>query len=263
MKRKPTDCAEIQGWLYDWLSQRAPDPYDFPLGLIEDWADEEGVEGVADYTVDDLTEGQRSRYAAWLENQIPRLAYADPHGLPAYLTLHAERKPPPGSWFAHFTREPGGFREFDRGTTIEGMHLSTWSSHKSTANCKTNLSQDIGVYDVVFGFAVDLNTAIRQQPRYAQQYGPNVVVFQCDCAVIAYHDGDEDYQAIFPICSEYNVVPFYSTGGRSLLARAENDDDIEFDSLGDAVNYIDNAEPGAGLGRRGGGWPRLRRLVRR
>jgi len=259
---RPPACTEIQGWVYNWLS-RGLDPYDFPLYLIADWAEENEIDGVPeDAYVDDLTPAQQADYKAWLEGEVPRLMQNNPVEMPANLTLHAERKAPSGTWFAHFTREPGGFHAFDRGTTIEGLHLSTWKARKDRANCQKNLSPDIGVGEVVFGFAFEAANAARNQGVYGRKYGDNVLLFQCDCAVIADHDGDDETQAIFPICAEYNVVPFASTGGRGLLAETERGEDIEFDNLKDALDYVQRAErPVAGLGQRGG-WPRLRRLRR-
>lgn len=262
MAQRP-DCTEIQTWLYDWLS-RGIDPFDFPLYLITDWAEENEIQGIEDGTYfDELTAAQQADYKAWLEGEIPRLMHNDPMEMPASVVLHAKRKPPPGTWFAHFTRESGGFHAFDRGTTIEGLHLSTWKERKDFADCKKNLSPDIGVREVVFGFAFEAAEAARAQGAYGRKYGDNILLFQCDCAVIAEHDGDDETQAIFPICAEYNVVPFRSTGGRGLLGETENGEDIEFDSLTDALNYVRRIERSdAGLGR-WGGWPRLRRLVRR
>jgi len=262
MAPRPPKCAEIQAWVLKWLSTDL-DPQDFPLYLIAAWAEENEIDGVPENAyVDDLAPVQQADYKAWLEGEVWRLMATDPLELPAYLTLHAERKAPPGTWFAHFTCEPGGFHAFDRGTTMDGLHLSTWKRRKDPANCKRNLPDAIGIAEVVFGFAFDAATAARNQRGYGHKYGDHVVLFQCDCAVIAYHDGDEETQAIFPICAEYNVVPFTATGGGGLLAETERGEDIEFDSLKDALDYVQHAERrAAGLGQ-WGGWPRLRRLRR-
>ena len=39
----------------------------------------------------------------------------------------------------------------------------------------------------------------------SRKYGRRAVVFQCDCAVEAWRDSDEEYQGIFPVCAEYNL----------------------------------------------------------
>jgi hypothetical protein len=267
MAKLPPACTEIQTWLYDYLRRdiNAPgfEPFDFPMHLIQEWAEEEGVEGIGEeWSFDELPEEHHKPYVKWLRGEIPRLMRDDPTTLPAYTVLHAEAKLPRGTWLAHFTRERGGFDAFDRGTPIEGMHLSTWRQ-PYRAKCPNNLSPDLSTYEVIFGFAVQADMGWRDQLSYSHMYGKEVVLFQCDCAVEAYHDGDEQTQVIFPICSEYNVVPFYSSGDTSLVGTTETGDEIEFDDLAQALDYVRRAErPAAGLGQRGG-WPRLRRLVRR
>jgi hypothetical protein len=176
--------------------------------------------------------------------------------------MQAEQKLPLGTWLAHFTRVPGGFSEFDRGTTLEAMHLSTHRVHKAKANCKYNLSDDASLYEVVFGFAFTADEAAAHPRAYQRKYGANVVIFQSDCAVLAYHDWDDEYQAVFPACSEYNVIGLYGNDYGSFTGETEAGDDIEFDSLRDALTYVQRVEPsenarGVGLA---GSYPRLRRL---
>lgn len=206
------DCSHIQQWLYDYLKTEV-DPYDFNFA-IADWIDKEGItdDGVpyaepTEVQPADLTQEQLKAFTKWIKSSGEAELYTRemPFESPAYLTLHAKEMLPAGSWFMHFTNEPS-FEHFDRGATIDGLHLSTWKKRKDLANCSRNLLEDQGLAEVVFGFAYSMSGAdMADVSRGLHKYGRHMLVFQCDCAVEAYHDGDEEYQSIFPVCSEYNV----------------------------------------------------------
>lgn len=236
------DCSEVQGWLYDYLKTDV-DPYDFQF-MVSEWVEEHPDEAAAgEYDLgtmyDDLTPDEQTNFTEWLKDKLPSLEREDALSVPAYVALHAQRKLPAGTWLVHFTNEPGGFDEFDRGTTIDGMHLSKWVSQKTFADCKVNLSTDGGIGDVVFGFAFEADSVPQHHVRaYARKYGENIVLFQCDCAVLAYHDGDQEYQAIFPICSEYNVVSLSGDGYGGFSRRPVQDgDSVEFPNFAAALAF--------------------------
>lgn len=265
MPARPLSCQAIQAGLFDFLSIGTSDDrfaYDFPLYLIGEWADEEGESVIEDATVDELSPEQRASYVDWLRGELPRLIRNEPLELPAYVAMRAERILAPGTWLAHFTRVPGGFSDFDRGTTLEAMHLSTHLVSKAKANCKRNLADDASLYDVVFGFAFTADEAARHPFAYQRKYGSNVVIFQSDCAVLAYHDWDDEHQAVFPVCSEYNVIALGGSVDGSFTGESVAGEDIEFDSLRDALAYVQRVEPSANAhgGALSGAYPRLRRL---
>lgn len=236
------DCYEIQGWLFDYLKQDV-DPYDFQYAIIR-WAEDTLEEVDAkdraiddDTQYDDLSKEQQDDFVRWLKNEVPDFMSKHPFDAPAYLTLHAIRKLPAGTILVHFTGSR--FDAFDRGSTIEGMHLSVYKS-KEFADCEINLSKDVGLAEVVFGFALKAPDAARYARAYAKKYGENVVIFRCDCAVLAYHDGDDEYQAIFPICGEYDVVSLAGDGyGGFTLGSVVDGEDVEFPSLAAALAWYE------------------------
>jgi|SRR5271166_387177 len=236
------DCRWIQNWLYDYLNIDV-DPYDFNHYLPQ-WIEQEeidiGDEDPEELTVDELTEAQLKAFTHWLKNSYAISSYleSDPFDAPAYLTLHAREKLSKGSWLVHFSRESfvGGF---DRGTSLRGLHLSTWRTNKELADCSRNLDEEnIGTGEVIFGFAFDVTR--RNVLSYGRhRYGSKIVIFQCDCAVDAYHDGDEEYQAIFPICSEHNVIGVYGSEYDQLLVETVGGSEIEFHSLEEIIEYAE------------------------
>lgn len=245
------NCQQIQDELYQYLSTEI-DPFDFEDYLAE-YAEGWGLDAE---TVADLDPQQLKEFTKWLKSagKDVQFVMADPIYSPAYLTLKAERKLPPGSWLIHFTNKR--IEKFRYGTTIEGMHLSVFKKNKAEANCKRNLSDEIGLYEVVFGFAFDADT--RNVLSYADKYGSNAVLFQCDCAVSAYHYGDEERQVIFPLCSEYNLIMVHDVAG-GLTVETEEGDDVHFPTVDAVINYVENREgrPIMGLA---GVPPRIRRV---
>lgn len=241
------ECGHIQEWLFAYLSTDV-DPYDFGH-LTDDWIDEVGndipgqVLPTGSYP-EDMTPEQLKAFTKWLKSS-GKLDEALQHGgtdTPGYLTLHAKSKLPAGTWFIHFTN--ASFEAFDRGTTLDGIHLSTWKKRKDLAKCSTNLADDQGLYDVVFGFAFDTDNLPRKRDviAAADKYGRNAVLFQCDCAVEAYHDGDDEDQAIFPVCSEYNLHRVSVNRNYGELAIDKDDgsgEEIEFNTLGEVIAYLE------------------------
>lgn len=206
------DCSHIQGWLFEYLSTDV-DPYDFNFA-IKDWIEQEDITDngtpyvePTDVMPEDLSPDQLKAFTKWLKKsgELDLYTREMPLEAPAYLTLHAKTKLPPGSWFMHFT--DAHFDHFTQGATLDGLHLSTWKKRKDLANCSRNLSDTQGLAEVVFGFAYAAENLERMQDvdAGARKYGRNAVIFQCDCAIEAYHDGDDEFQSLFPVCAEYNL----------------------------------------------------------
>ena len=73
-------------------------------------------------------------------------------------------------------------------------------------------------------------------------YGKPALLFECDCAVRAYHNADEQWQAIFPICSEYGVIPISGEEGSWWVAGedAEGEEvELNFESIEDIAEAAD------------------------
>jgi len=234
-------CKWIQNVLYSYLDIDV-DPYDFGHYLPQ-WIEQEeieiGDEDPEEMTVEELTKAQLKAFTEWLKNSYAISSYleSDPFDAPAYLTLHAQEKLPKGSWLVHYSRESvsGGF---DRGTSFRGLHLSTWRTNKELADCTRNLNEKrIGDYEIIFGFAFDIDRAKRYSGE--RKYGRQITLFQCDCAVVAYHDGDEEYQAIFPVCSEYNVIGVYGSEYGQLLVETVDEQELEFNTLEEIIAYAE------------------------
>jgi hypothetical protein len=244
------DCRHIQKWLFDYLSTDV-DPYDFNFA-IPTWIEQEGVtdDGVpytepTDVTPEDLSPEMLKAFTAWLKKSGEMELYTRemPLAAPAYLTLHAESKPQRGTWFVHFTNRDfvGGFTY---GSTLDGLQLTTWKNRKDLANCANNLSKGGALAEVVFGFAFAIDDLSNwKEIRYAvKKYGKNAALFQCDCAVRAYHDGDQEHQVIFPVCSEYNLhmISIDAGGYPSVWIEADGDD-REFESINEVVVFLEGA----------------------
>lgn len=206
------DCSHIQSWLFEYLSTDV-DPYDFNFA-IKDWIEQEEITDngtpyaePTDVMPEDLSPDQLKAFTKWLKKsgELDLYTREMPFEAPAYLILHAKTKLPPGSWFMHFT--DAHFDHFTQGATLDGLHLSTWKKRKDLANCSRNLSDTQGLAEVVFGFAYAAENLERMQDvdAGARKYGRNAVIFQCDCAIEAYHDGDDEFQSLFPVCAEYNL----------------------------------------------------------
>jgi len=241
-------CKQIQKWLYDYLRQDL-DPYDFG-GFIADYHNSfllEGKDVPVDLcyrdgevkSIDALSPERYKQFVEWLkDNCIPgQWMDDDPYNAPAYLFLEARSMLPDETWLIHFTNE-SPFRSFDRGATLSGLHLSTWNKHKEIASCPDNLS-DAGISETVFGFAFEV---FRSVLWHGKKYGRNAVLFQCDCAVSAFHYGDEEYQALFPLCSEYRAIPIYDVHGEFLVQTRlgrKNESETHFNSIEALIQYAD------------------------
>lgn len=257
---------KVQKWLFDYLDLEV-DPYDFSHA-IPDWMEEEGIawESPDQPMAADLTAAQLKKFEAWVvdrEKDIEWVATGDVYA-PAYLYFNEVSKLPAGTWCVHFTSETP-FEAFDRGTTLEGLALSTHKREKDTPDCAKNLGDEIGSAEVVFGFAFE---ARARSPSYGRmdvmshglsKYGHNAVLFQTDGGVRAWHVGDEEYQVIFPLCSEYNVIPLYHPDPGEVKIETEDGGEMTFGSIEHVIAYAEKTEL---LELRGAPGRRLVRLER-
>jgi hypothetical protein len=207
------------------------DPHDFSSDyFLEQWN-----EAYPDLAVDpDSGEPPESKlFAEWVRDTVvPELMRHDPTSLPGYVYFDGPRLLPKGSWLVHFSRER--FDVFEYGTTFENLALSTWNRTKDEVSCARNRYPDASLYEIVWGFAFDAGSRDVSSGTGAKKYGSNVVLFQTDCAVLAHHSGDEEYQAIFPLCSEYNRHSgSYSSG--TFYFEGKNGEERDFDDIDDAV----------------------------
>jgi hypothetical protein len=248
MKKPPVrKVREVQNWLFDYLDIDL-DPYDFTREL-QAWAEAEEVSADwkgnpidRDTTPHELTDRQRKAFKEWLidhEKGIEWVSTGDIYA-PAYLYFNEVKKLPAGTWCVHFSEQ--SFDVFESGTTLEGLALSTHKKTKDIVDCKKNLGPDIGTFEVVFGFAFEADT--RDVGWRGQKYGNHAVLFKTDGGVRAWHIGDEEDQVIFPLCSEYDVIPLGEIGGGVIVCNYEGADGegLQFDTIQALIRYIEVEE---------------------
>ena len=222
--------------LKDYLDTEI-DPYDFTSDyFLEQWN-----EAYPDLAVDpESGEPPESKlFVKWVNDKIvPYIMQHDPTSLPGYIHFDSPRVLPKGTWCAHFSNER--FDVFEYGTTFENLALSTWSKKKAEVSCDRNRYPDASLYEIVWGFA------FRADDRNvggvaANKYGSNVVLFQTDCGVSAYHYGDEENQVIFPLCSEYNRHSGNYSSGTFYFSDRKGDE-LDFNDIDDVIAAIERGE---------------------
>jgi len=240
-KASPTRLCKLARELRDYLAIDI-DPHDFAdsytLGMwnafaeSHDWpffvVDPEGGLPPAGH-------GAKAFESYLQGNIIPYRMQHDPASLPAYLLFDNPKLLGKGAWLVHFSRE--SFSAFDRGTRLENLALSTWAQKKAMLkSCKQNLSPSVGLFEAVWAFALDTDGVTSGEIwNTSRNFGNHILLFQTDCAIEAWHSGDEQMQAIFPLCSEYNVKSGSYSGGKFYFEGRENED-LDFDSIDDAID---------------------------
>lgn len=265
MNKPPVKMARMrQEWLANYLDI-AIDPYDF-MDYLPEWAEESRIRkdsrGMAidrETSAQDLSPRQLKSFTDWLiknrkgEELVGTGAI---HGVPAYLYFDEVSRLPAGTWLVHFT-SANPFEAFERGTTLEGLALSTHKREKDEVDCLKNLTDEIGIYDAVYGFAFEAQGGRVAGHRMdvmshgLSKYGDNAVLFQTDAGVRAWHIGDEEYQVIFPLCSEYNVIPMLNPDPAEIKIETETGEEAVFGNLAELIGYVESGESrgGAKLGR--------------
>lgn len=248
MPKPPTrKVREVQSWLFDFLDIEI-DPYDFRREIIP-WAKEARIKKDVDgHPIDDetgaesLSEKQRKDFTQWLIDHRKGEEWVGTGDIyaPAYLYFNEVKKLPPRTWCIHFGGE--SFDVFEKGTTLEGLALSTHKREKDLVDCEKNLGPDIGTFEVVFGFAFEADT--RDVGWRGQKYGNHALLFKTDGGVRAWHIGDEEHQVIFPLCSEYDVIPLGEIGGGVIMCHYEDSDGegLQFDNVQALIRYIETEE---------------------
>lgn len=247
MRKPPVkQVREVQSWLYQFLDIDL-DPYDFTHELLN-WAktakvrkDGDGRKVDEETTAGDLSDAQREIFKKWLLENHKGEDWVSSGDVmvPAYLYFSEVSKLPIGTWCVHFTHADA-FDVFEKGTTLDGLALSTYKREKDVVDCGKNLTQDIGTAEVVFGFAFTAD--MRNVLSHGRKYGNNAVLFQTDGGVRAWHVGDEEYQVIFPLCSEYNVIPMFDPRPGNITIATEGGEGAEFQSLEEVIQYVESQE---------------------
>jgi hypothetical protein len=238
----PADACEWTEWLKKYLSISDPDPFDF-LHAFEKWGALAGYEDVCDLDLSALSPEERADLDNLVRGEVELMWRYEPTMLPAYLAFDGPRLNGPGTWLVHFSREY--FTSFDRGVTLEGLHLSTHLRHKPTVDCAQNLSPDIGPYEVVWGFALDVEGR-QNWSDMARSYGGQVLLFQTDCSVEAYHESDLQWQTIFPLCTEYNVHSGTYSGGQFWAGYDYEEGDWIDEAFGSPLEWAEAIEASSG-----------------
>ena len=244
------------------------DPYDFGHSyLFGQWLDAEMSEEMSEeearlsesLTIDDFEydDTAKERFTEWLKrapkgevSPLRQEMRDEPLGVPSYLYFSDAYPLGKDAWCVHFTKR--AFSAFDRGATLEMLGLSTHFKTKAVARCEANLDDGIDFSDRVFGFAFPVAELKRPQAvRDARRkYGNEAILFQTDAAVSAYHETDDERQAIFPLCSERNVheVSFQAGSSDVWLGGSERENDggeDAFASLEEATRFLESTKPSA------------------
>lgn len=248
MKKPSVKMAKMhQEWLAGYLDIDL-DPYDFQHELTT-WAkiakvkkDIDGRKITEETSAGELSTPQREAFKQWLVDNHKGedwVASGAIYEVPAYLYFSEVKKLPAGTWCVHFTRHDA-FDVFEQGTTLEGLALSMHKKEKDPVDCEKNLTEDIGSAEVVYGFAFEASE--RNVLSRGQKYGQNAVLFQTDAGVRAWHIGDEEYQVIFPLCSEYNVIPLIDPSPGDIRIETEGGEEAVFKSLDEVIAYVQGRE---------------------
>ncbi len=239
------DGSWIADFLVGYLSTSV-DPYDFSF-LIETWG-LKTKRGRLENDFEALDEKDQAAFTGWLSADHRKNAHRAMEGtaeIPAYLLFEDPKRLPKGSWLLHFT-DATPFREFDRGSLLETLALSAHIKKKTPVKCPINLwDTKTGPGEVVFGFGFVVlpNGKLKGENfgSVVRKYGKNAVLFRSDVAVEAYHASDDEHQAIFPLCSEYDAVPLWnvtSAGGGETEVGGRG---ATFDTLAELVAFAERS----------------------
>jgi len=221
--------------LASYLNISEPDPYDF-IYLFDDWKEKVGFDG----ELEDL-EGHpdaMKEFREYMDDGIQEAYRWDPTSMPAYLWFDNATVLPAGTWLVHFTSKY--FTDFRYGTTLEGLHLSTHTSTKSEADCALNLEEDATLFEIVWSFALEAFDSAHWSDM-ARTYGREVLLFRTDCAVKAWHNTDNQWQVIFPACSEYDVFTGEYDGSFRFESEDADGDHMQewFRTPGEAIEWLE------------------------
>jgi hypothetical protein len=248
---KALAASELQRELMGILTRDQSDE-----GLVQDffwmaklyvWPGDDEADELNDPS--ELSPEQRDQLLTWLRSGgVERLIEREPLEVPAAWYFERPRPLPPGTWLLHHTDET--FCNFDRGATVEGLQLSTWSTRKSMAqrirrkdDFAGNVDDSLGSYERVYAFAFTLDddpAILRDGSFGSSQYGRRAVLFKSDAAVRAWHTGDLQQQAIFPVGTEYSV---WMLGNLHGAWQVDTDDGLfEYDTIDELIEAIESGK---------------------
>lgn len=223
----------VDGWDFDWLI-----PYYFKsLG-------KEPID-VDDRSIWLEDKNNKQAFESWIVDTpdvIPYLKEHVPNSIPAYCIFENPTALSAGSWLIHHSNSD--FYTFDRGALWEYIAYSNLVRQLARPTSK-NLDDGISLYERVYGFAFtpEHNECIRGEgifrcPINGPKYGRNILLFQSYAAVEAYHSGDEEYQVIFPIGSEYNVHRVYNNGHFWVIYDSDSGQSLEFETIWEVIDLL-------------------------
>lgn len=249
---RPVAGEWIADFLVRYLNTSTPNPLDFGGYVIKGWGESEGVRLSEKIEPKDLDEASLQRFARWLQTKealdlIHNVPWRRRKDIPSYVHMTDAVRLPKGSWLIHFThRNP--FATFDRGATLETPLWSTGVGNTTApeVSCPYNLARGRNPGRVVFGYALSLSGESFREKHF---YGDNAVLFRSDLAVDCYHAGDRERQVIFPICSEYDVIPILEANDYGGGVVRIGEEDRMFATANDIVRAL-GRKPGLASGSR-------------
>jgi hypothetical protein len=180
----------LQGALYKYLTK--------PINLRDYTSDFRKWQSVAG-TSGSPSKADLDEFVDWLrEKELKTPWNADPK----WMFTEAQKKGA-REVFIHFTNSLP--RKFTQGTTISKMHLAAWKEDKDKARCPANLRLSLEKAVFVFAYPAEYIVGLIEAGTFPE-YGRNAVIGRTDQAVEVWHVGDEEYQLVFPVCSEYDLV---------------------------------------------------------
>jgi GNAT superfamily N-acetyltransferase len=255
--RKTGPGVERYEELRDYLSTDM-DPWNFSY-LLPDFYAAEGEDTPEAFDPDDpaefLTtpEGQavEPRFKAWLLGRGDRLVRDEGAYTPAYLLFDGKgHLLPDDTWLVHFTDAPDAIASagFAYGhPDRETLGLTTWFTE-----AKRRREQG-------WNFALRALSGDATMAAAKGSYGRHAVLFQ-SAALEIFHNGDNQWQAIFWGPDVRRVVPLWSEGGDWHAAYGDTGEDAVSGRYGDVARWVTEAS-GRQLRRllRAPGAPRRRR----
>ena len=238
-RNKPMTGDELQDELLHILNEPV-NAYDFWPYLAE-YAEEVGFDQGDPYAIAD-DEAKADEFMVWVEdnNVLERWLRDDPSDVPPKFFFSDAKALPKGTWLVHHSRS--NLSEFDRGSTYERLGLSTHFTTKSKVGPK-NTDDEIGIGErvYVFGFRPENDPAIsRFGLPLSSQYGDKWYLLRTDAAVEAYHDGDQQTQAIFPAGSEYDLV-YVNISGHFPWTAYVGDQEVEAETFEELLEKVEQA----------------------
>lgn len=249
-KRNPAlPAEELQDELLNVLHtpDGGIDGNDF-LYLVTEYLETQGEEPL-EYDESLWLDDSNNKHAfeKWLlaTNQIDKEMRDVPADIPAYYWFEEPFPLDPGTWLIHHS--DSSFSSIERGTTWETIAF-TWAAREPVKAGSGNLDDD-SMYDRVYAFAfpLDEDECITHRAPEGKfrcagrrpKYGSNLLLFQCDAAVSAYHKGDQETQAIFPVGAQYNEHRLVGdSDGSWWVEDPRNHEDVNLPTIDAVIEFL-------------------------